>query len=207
MGVSLSPEQLELASKLTTLQRKFVINLVGSKMSQREAYVAAGGRAKSDSAKDNSASVMLSKTKVKGFYDSLLNTATTSAVMTREEALERLTLSARVRITDVCDFRNVQTGEDPDGDPVYQTVWTIKNSEDIPAEIAACIKSVAITNQGPKIELHDQTAATKQISDMQGWNAPKKTELTGKDGQSLAITADVSSPDIVAALASLMEKL
>jgi len=89
--VNLSEEQIELASLLTSLQRRFVINLVGGDMSQRQAYIKAGGEAKTENAQDSSASVMLSNDKVDAFYQSLLNSATTKAVMTRTEALERLT--------------------------------------------------------------------------------------------------------------------
>lgn len=118
--------------------------------------------------------------------------ATSSAVMTRQEALEKLSLSARVSITDVADFKLTQVGEDDNNEPVYQTVWVIKNSEDIAPEVAACIKSITITKTGPKLELHDQNAAIKQLSDMEGWNAPKKTDtnlsidLSGKTDEELA---------------------
>jgi phage terminase small subunit len=118
--------------------------------------------------------------------------AETSAVMSREEALEKLSLSARVSITDVADFKLTQVGEDADGNPVHQTTWVIKNSEDIAPEVAACIKSITITQTGPKLELHDQNSAIKQLADMQGWNAPKKTEgkmsvdLSGKTDAELA---------------------
>lgn len=205
--MELNESQVELASKLTALQRKLVINLVGSNMSQREAYIAAGGKAKSPAVQDSSACEILSNPKVKAFYNSLINQAASSAVMTREEALERLSQTARVTIADVCEFKTVQVGETPEGDPVYQTVWTIKNSEDIPAEIAVCIKSVSITQQGPKLELHDQNSAIKQLSDMQGWNAPKKSELTGAGGAPLKVEADVSAPEVASALETLLGAL
>ena len=196
-----------MATKLTSLQRKYVINIVSSSMSQREAYVAAGGKSKTPDGQDAAASRMLADVKVRPFYDSLLNAAATTAVMTKEQALERLSKSASVTIADVCDFKVVQVGEDENGDPVFQTTWTMKNSEDIPPHIAASIKSVTATKQGPKIELHDSHGAIKQLSDMLGWNAPKKSELTGKDGQPLAVNSEVKSKDVVDALGSLMEKL
>jgi phage terminase small subunit len=175
--INLSEEQVELAAALTQLQRKYAINLAGSDMSQREAYKAAGGQAKTETAQDSAASTMLSNVKVRAFYDSLLEAAQSDAVMTREEALSRLTKSAKITIKDVCDFKNVLVGEDDEGHPVYQTVWTIKNSEDIPDHIAASIKSVQITKSGPKIELYDSHGAIKQICEMQGWEAPKKQEI------------------------------
>ena len=204
--IQLTPEQLELATQLTPLQRKYVIALVSSNMSQREAYVHAGGKAKSVDAQDQSASRMLRQVKVKAFYESLLNSAATSAVMSREEALERLSKSARIKITDICTFKLVEL-KGPDDKVILNTVWEMKNAEDIDPDVAACIKSVTFTKTGPKIELYDANGSIKLLSDMQGWNAPKKTELTGKDGQALAINADVSSPEVAAALAGLMEKL
>jgi phage terminase small subunit len=119
-----------------------------------------------------------------------------SAVMSREEALEKLSLSARVSITDVADFKLTQVGEDADGNPVYQTTWVIKNSEDIAPEVAACIKSITITQTGPKLELHDQNSAIKQLADMQGWNAPKKTE--GKMSVDLSSMTDSELAAIIA---------
>jgi len=200
-------EQIDLASKLTTLQRKFVLNLIATSMSQREAYIAAGGKAKTQDSQDSAACTMFSNVKVRAYYDSLLESAQTSAVMTKEQALTRLSQSAQIKITDVCTFRNVKVGEDEDGNDVYQTVWTVKNAEDIPDHIAVCIKSVTITNQGPKIELHDSHGAIKQLGDILGWNAPKKSELTGKDGKPLAVRADVNSKEVVDAVGKLMERL
>ncbi|MEY8241444.1 MAG: hypothetical protein RPT25_13955 [Cycloclasticus sp.] len=125
--MQLSPEQIELSSKLTALQRKYVINLVGGDLSQRQAYVAAGGKAKTESAQDAAASTMLSNIKVKKFYDSLINQSASLAVLTRQQALEILT-----------------------------------------------------TNANKASECRDQHAAIKQLSDMQGWNAPKETKLSGE---------------------------
>lgn len=205
--VKLTDDQINLANKLTTLQRRFVINLVGSDMSQRQAYIAAGGTAKTEQAQDAAASRMLSDVKVKTFYDSLMESAQVDAVMTKAEALERLSKSARATIHDVCDFKLVEVGKDDDGDPIMQTVWTIKHSDEIDPIVAASIKSVTFTKSGPKIEMYDSNGSIKILSDLQGWNAPKKSELTGKDGAPIQLTADVSSPEIANALTGLMEML
>lgn len=204
--IQLTPEQLELATQLTPLQRKYVIALVSSNMSQREAYVHAGGKAKDVKTQDTNASRMLTQAKVKAFYESLLNSAATSAVMTREEALERLSKSARIKITDICTFKLVEL-KGPDDKVILNTVWEMKNAVDIDPDVAACIKSVTFTKTGPKIELYDANGSIKLLSDMQGWNAPRKQEITGKDGSALAIKADVSAPEIASALAGLMAKL
>lgn len=123
-------------------------------MSQREAYVAAGGKAKTDNSKDNAASVMLSNPKVRAFYNSLIDSTTIGAVLSRTEALEILSTNAR-------------------------------DSE----------------------EKRDQHTAIKQLSEMEGWNAPKKSELTGKNGAPLAVDSKVSAPEVAQALSNLLEKL
>ena len=204
---TLTSEQKELAAKLTTLQRKFVIELVKPRTTQRQAYKRAGGTAKTKAAQDSVATKMLSKAEVKAFYDSLMNVAVSSSIMQREEALEILSSNARVKMTDVADYRFIEVGKDEDGHPIMQTVWKMKDSKDIDPALISCIKSVTMTKQGPKIELHDQQGAIKQLSTMQGWDAAKKTELTGKDGAALAIQADVSAPEVVEALGKLMDRL
>lgn len=205
--ISFTPHQVELASKLTPLQRKFIIELIKPNTSQRQAYINAGGTAKTDKAQDASASRMLTDVKVKAFYEAMMETKTVNSIMTRDEALERLSKSARIKITDVCTFKYVEF-TDKETDEVYMnTVWTMKDAEDIDPDVAACIKSVTFTKTGPKIELYDANGSIKMLSDIQGWNAPKRTEITGKDGQALQLNANIEAPEIASALAGLMEKL
>jgi phage terminase small subunit len=206
MAIKMTEEQIEIASKLTQLQRKTVINIM-SGMSNRQAYIKAGGKAKSEHSADQVVSKMLINAKVKKFYNSLLASATEKALLSKEEAIKILEAAATIKITDVCDFRNKRIGEDEKGNPVYQTVWTVKDAENIPDRIARCIKSVEVTSKGPKIEVYDSHGAIKQLSAMQGWDAPKKTELTGSEGKPLEVKSEISAPEITKALDDLMEKL
>lgn len=177
--IKLTAEQLELASKLTPLQRKFVLELIKPGTSQRQAYLTAGGKGKTESAQDSSATTMFSNVKVKAFYDSLLSLIASDSIMTKQEALERLSKSARATIHDICTFKFTQVGEDENGNPVMQTVWEMKSTEEIDPVIAASIKSVTLTKAGPKIEMYDATGSIKILSDLQGWNAPKESKLSG----------------------------
>lgn len=204
--IKLTDEQKELAKALTTLQHKFVVNLV-SGMSQDEALKEAGSKAKNANTLRAVASRMLTDANTSAFYDSLMLTKLQDSILTRDEALLILSNNAKVSMTDVADFELREVGRDSDENPIMQTVWTMKDSKDIAPEVASCIKSVTMTNKGPKIELHDQQGAIKQLSTMQGWDSPKKTEVSGKDGAPLAINSNVSSPEIVSALAGLMDKL
>jgi len=128
--IKLTDEQLELASKLTTLQRKFVLELIRPNVTQRQAYLTAGGSGKTEESQDNSASKMFSHVEVRAFYDSLLAAAATAAILDMNQAL-----------TIVSDIAN-----------------------------------------DPEVAPNHRVGAVKQASDMLGWNAPKKTELSGEDG-------------------------
>lgn len=202
--VQLTDEQIEAGSKLTKLQRETVINIECHGMSQVKAYQKAGGKCKGKAA-EAAASRLLSNVKVKAFRATFVKESINKGVMSREEALERLSIAARIRITDVCEFEDKQIGEDENGNPVMQTVWVTKNSKDIDPDIAACIKSVTVTRNGPKIELHDQLAALKQLADMQGWNAPQKHQVTGEDGG--PIEHRVDAPEIAAAIKDIAKFL
>lgn len=178
--IKLTEEQLELASKLTPLQRKFVMLLVSSDMSQSEAYRQAGGKATTQKAQSASASRMLSQVIVKEFYESLMNSIAIDAIMTKQEALERLSKTARATIHDVCTFELAEVGKDGKGNPIMQTVWTMKNTSEIDPVIAASIKSVTFTKTGPKIEMYDANGSIKILADLQGWNAPKESKFSGE---------------------------
>lgn len=204
--INLTDEQQALGDALTRLERMTVIGIIAGK-SQRLAYRDAGGKAKTDDSADAIVSKMLSKDRVRAFLNAMYATPMREAVMTREEALERLTRTARVSITDIAEFREEHIGEDEDGNPVYSTQWRIKNSDELTPEAAAAIKSVTATKFGPKLEMHDPHAAIKQLGDMMGWNAPSKHELTGKDGQPMRMQSDVSAPEIASALEGIMSRL
>jgi len=209
-SIQLTSEQLDMASKLTQLQRKFVLELIKPKTSQRQAYLNAGGTAKTESAQDQSASQIISNPKVKAFYNSLLSCIASDSIMSKQEALERLSKSARATIHDICTFKFVEVvSKDSEGNEKIEmnTVWEMKCTDEIDPVIAASIKSVTFTKSGPKIEMYDSNGSIKILADMQGWNAPRKQEITGKDGQALELKADVSAPEIASALAGLMSKL
>lgn len=195
----LTPEQQELAAKLTHLQKWTMIHCA-SGMSKIDAYVKAGGKAKGKSA-NNVIGKMLEKGSVRAFYDSLVSSAAAKSVMTREEALETLTKIARTTVKDVVRFKNAQVGEDEDGNPVYQTVWQLIDQDNMDDGHAAAIAELSTGRDGFKFKLHSQTGAIKQLSELEGWDAPKKVE------GNLTLDGNVDSPEIAKALGQLLDKL
>lgn len=180
----MTEHQQQLADKLTNLQRLTVLGVVAGK-SQRQAYYDAGGSANNDAAADAIVSRMLSDDKVDAFYKSLIAEVVKSSVMTRERALERLTLMAETEITDILEFKQAEVkkvGKDGEEETDWETIWVMKDSPDVERRARAAIKSVTMTKQGPKIEMYDSKDAIAQIGKMQGWEAASKLELTGAGG-------------------------
>ena len=192
----MTPEQQALSDALTKLQRGVVLGVVAGK-SQRQAYRDAGGKAKTDASADAVVSEMLSDPKVDAFYQSLIDQAANSSVMTREQALERLTLMASTEITDILEFVTVdvkRAGKDGEEETVEETIWRMKDSPEVERRARAAIKSVTMTKLGPKIEMYDARDAISQISKMQGWDV-------------VAQKGEDSSASLASSVAALIEKL
>lgn len=166
--------------KLSQKQEMFCVNYAkhgNATKAYKEAYKAEKMR---PATINREASAMLDNPKITARLAELNQMAVSDAVMTKQEALQLLSVKARIRITDVCDFKQEQVGNDEEGNPVFQTVWTMKNAEDIDPAVAACIKSVTVTKTGPKIELYDANASAKLLADMLGWNAPVESNVNSE---------------------------
>jgi phage terminase small subunit len=139
----LTDEQKELAAKLTKLQLGVALQYVRGGMSQREAYVAAGGKAKTENTQKSSASEILTNPDVMAFITSLNESAVKSSVMSREEAMNILSSMARTTIRDVAKFRKVEVGADDNGEPVHQSVWELKDEDEIDGEAIGSISELS----------------------------------------------------------------
>ncbi|EPF4546974.1 terminase small subunit [Klebsiella aerogenes] len=176
----LTTEQQLLFDALTPLQQKFSLAIIKGK-NQTDAYKAAKGKAKGDNARP-AARQIYTNINVQAFLKSVQEEVIDEAIMGREEALKRLTSIGRGSIFNLAEFRNGIIGEDENGDPILQASWSFKDSAMLTPEAMASIAELTAGPQGLKIKLHDPKAAIKQLADMQGWEAPKKTELSGPNG-------------------------
>lgn len=202
--MSLTAEQQTLADQITNLNRLTVLGIIEGK-SQRQAYYDAGGKAKSDKAADSVVSEMLSNPKVKAFYDSLLEQASNNAIMTRQQALERLSVIASTEITDILEFETVQVEvADKDGGTTYKdsTIWRMKESDELKRRAGMAIKSVKMTKNGPEIAMYDVTDAIRTLSKLNGWDAAQKLDLSSTDGSMKPTPAIVISEEAAKSLAS-----
>lgn len=190
----MNAEQQALFDELTSLQGKLCTMIIGNpSLSQRQAYYAAGGKAKSDDVADASASEILANPKVKAFMDCMKAQAVSNAIMDREEAMKILTQLGRGNLTDIVKFKTSHVGQNAEtGDDVHQTTWTI--NEDLQAndpEKLMIISELEVGKNGPKIKQHSKVAAIAQLAKMGGWEAAQKFEHAGPGGGPI-LTKDVT---------------
>lgn len=176
----LTAEQQRLFDVLTPLQKRFSLAIIKGK-NQTEAYRKAGGKAKGDNLR-KAAHVIATNCDVQAFIKSVQGEIIDEAIMTRDEALKRLSKMGRASIADIAEFSNSIVGEDEEGNPVYQAVWSFKDSSLQDPDAMSAVSGLISGKDGIKLKMHDPKAAIKQLAELQGWEAPKKTELTGADG-------------------------
>lgn len=146
---------------------------------------------------------LLDNVKIAARLQDLNASAVTDAVMTRQEALERLSSFARTDLADLVEFGSYEIGEQ-DGHPVIQAAWKIKDSvlQD-PAKLAA-ISELAASKDGIKIKTHSPLSAIQQLAKMQGWESATKHELSGPGGGPVAVAA-MSKEDYKQARREMLE--
>jgi len=177
--MKMTPEQKALFDALTPLQKEVCPKVLAG-MKPIDAYKASSSKASSSGSAKSAVSEMLKRPAVVEFMDAMQEAAVSSALMTRQEAMERLSTIARVSVTDIAEFdtHDVETANGV----VRQTIWRMKDSGEISEAAALAIKSVTMTKFGPKLELHDRLSAIQQLARMQGWEAAQKFDLTSSDG-------------------------
>jgi phage terminase small subunit len=185
--VELTEQQLAAFEKLTKLQQGVVLNtLSGIKLA--EAYRLAGGKGKTYNSQAVSAKQILQNPKVAEFMDLFKvdpSSSIAEAIMTRDKILADLTDIASVTIDDVAFFTERPLVDMENGMTVFSSTVHVKSINDVRPEARKAIKSVKQTKNGLEIVLYDTLAARKQITDLCGYEAPKKTELTGPGGAPL----------------------
>lgn len=197
----MTPEQKALFDELTELQQRVAINVLGG-MSQRMAYYGAGGTATTEASADATVSELLSNPKVSAFMDAMKAEAVKGAVMTRQEAMERLSNYARTDLADLVEFGKYELGEDEFGNKVVQSTWLIKDSALQDPKKMAAISELTAGKEGIKIKTHSPITAIQQLAKMQGWESATKHEVSGPGGGAIEY-ADVSEEKLKEELARL----
>jgi phage terminase small subunit len=170
--MAMTKEQQGLFAKLTRLQQRIALGVIEGK-AQRQAYLDAGGKAKDI---DVAASQALSLPKMKAFIESIQAAPANTAVMTREEAMARLSDIARTSAPDLVEIvskRSVGRSR-----KTTQQVLLRDDALSDPAKRAA-IAELTQVKDGIKIKTHSPVQAIQQLARMQGWEAAQKFDLSG----------------------------
>jgi phage terminase small subunit len=101
------------------------------------------------------------------------------AIMSRNEAMERLTRIARTTINDVIETKQVNWGTDEQ--PDIQVMWQLRDD----AEALDAVSEIGAGPAGPKVKLHDPLKAIKQMAEMNGWNANIGVDVNQSGGNTI----------------------
>ncbi len=146
-----------------------------------EAYKDAGGKSATYDDQCSVSSRMSSNVNVKSFLQSIYDQQLTNSVMTRQEALEKLSNIGRTSINDLVTYGKYQVGEDEEGNPIFQSCWEFKKSVKNDPKKMEAISELSAGPHGLKIKLEGQTKGIEGLRKMEGWDAPEKVEaaITG----------------------------
>lgn len=180
----MTAEQLSMFNKLTKLQRECaLVRIAEPRLNNIEVYRKAGGKAKDDESARACAAEILANPSVKEFIATFNTDRVSEAVMSRDELLQDLTLIARSSLFDVATmvYDDDQLMDMVSGEvlSVGQNSLVLKRMDDLKPEFRKLVKSIKPSAHGMVLELHDPMQARKMLAELQGFNAPTKTELSG----------------------------
>lgn len=105
--------------------------------------------------------------------------AVSAAVMTRQEALERLSVFARTDLAELVEFGSYELGQDDSGQPIVQASWRIRDSALQDPKKLVAISELSAGRDGIKIKTHSPLQAIQQLAKLQGWDV-HELDLEGK---------------------------
>ena len=127
----------------------------------------------------NKASALMAKGDVRVRIEQLRAKAETASVMSRQEALERLSTFARTDLSDLVEFGAYELGQDDGGKPIVQAAWKIRDSVLQDPKKLAAISELSAGRDGIKIKTHSPLQAIQQLAKLQGWDV-HELDLEGK---------------------------
>jgi len=181
--IDLSGEARALAEKCNEKHVRVVQAIIsGEYSSNTKAYLSVYQDSGEESAR-RSVSDLLTIPDVKALHFQLREEKLMEGVLTRAEAMKRLTDMVRTDMSDLVSFipKTVRRMNDATGEleEVEVSTWEFHDSAKLTPEALASISEIASSKEGVKLKIHDAKAAIKQLSEMSGWEAPKKIQHSG----------------------------
>lgn len=175
--MELEPELVKLYDEMSTrLQKSFALAIIrGSK--PKDAYYEAGGIAANDANASASAYHLNQNPAVQQFIRAAQLAAISDAVMTKQEALERLTVIARGSLSSVGRIITRVLIDEKTGEVVDTGGFELKPTDQLRPEDIYLIEEYISTDRGVKFKLKSSIQALKMLAEMQGWNKPKELKI------------------------------
>lgn len=142
----------------------------------------------------NKASALMAKGDVRVRIEQLRAKAETASVMSRQEALERLSTFARTDLSDLVEFGAYELGQDDDGKPIVQAAWKIRDSVLQDPKKLAAISELSAGRDGIKIKTHSPLQAIQQLAKLQGWDV-HELDLEGKRLANEKVRRELEDPN------------
>jgi len=178
----LTAEQQGLFEKLDPIERGIAVATLSGLKPVQAFRMAAPEVTIGDAAARDRVKALLRKQVYRDFIDSVFAGPISDAIMSQQEALEKLTEIARANMGDMVEYKTVVLGETPQGDEVKQSVWKFRDTDDQRPEDLAAIAELKSGVNGLSIKLHSPLQAISQMAMIQGWNKPTKIDHSSPDG-------------------------
>jgi phage terminase small subunit len=179
--IELTNEQIKAYETLTKLQKSVAMAKITGK-SLTAAHRDAGGKCKNENRRGSLIAEILKNHAVALFLELMLDTIApevAAMVLSRDEILIDLTDIARTTLDDVVSFSERPLIDMENGMEVLSSTIHIRSIDEISHGARKAIKSVKQTKYGLEVQMYDGLAARKQITEMCGFDAPVKSEVTG----------------------------
>jgi phage terminase small subunit len=186
--MKMTEEQLKLYKILTPLQRAFVEHLEHG-YAPKVAYKMAGGVGGTDASLAACTSRAMRDANVQAFRMSMKQDDLDAMCMSRAEMTMRLTELARSRITSVAKVKRHLMGYTDEGEEIYVERVEVQDFDDVDDAELGAISEIAQKEHGITIKMHNPLQAMKQLAELYGMDAPKRTEVSGPGGTAVKITA------------------
>ncbi len=188
-NIELDDEQIALFNKLTKLQQRVSLKSLEG-YSNSEAYKLAGGAAKKPETIAACATEILKNPNVVNFIQSVSKTRVKSTIMSKEELLEALSIKARGLNTTVFDLvetynDEIEDVDDNTGQSMRTSRVRFKNEHEISEQAKHAISGVKQNRYGLEFTMGNSLQAAKQLAELNGYNAPVKSEVTNYEKKSL----------------------
>lgn len=157
-----------MAMKLTVKQEKFCNKYLECGNASEAYRFVYGCKNWTDKSIWEKASTLLSNVKVQTRVTELQKELQKRSDIDKDEAVKELTNIVRGRLTEVFTIKG--------------NVIRIKDLNELPDEVVACVESIKETNNGIEIKLYNKIQAIASLRAMMGWDAPQKVAQTDSQG-------------------------